>query len=469
MTTQAQKICSIATHVGAHFDEIAGAWMLRKFGSTLYPGIEQARLVLLKLVDMEESARKRFERAGTVFVGIGGGAYDEHPANGQPRKEGECAATLVAKSLGREAMPELHDMLEFARKSDLKSVGSRLDIAWLIKLMHQQLPEGQEATIAWVFQALDAEYAYKNRGSALQGTDELTFNNFVSWWLVRQFGADTDEELNIRESTAQEIAKLLGVEEQEELQEMLLFAKTNGHRGKLFQLPHFVRAMQLLQYSLDDIKAWVFRALDAIYADQYEFFITVGGEFRDKAVVEEAPGPHGKPVSIITVESDCPQIQRYARHATSNCAIVIQKQSRGNVQIYSNKAILRGYRLFDLAQMLRLAEQRLKGMIVTNNFKELALEGNTPGAEEWFYHLEGQMLLNGSLTVPDVPPTNILLEKIQRMVRIALNPKAFHPDWERWCAKCECRSSRQNQCPWYPYGLQRCRKIRFEMKRRQSG
>ena len=141
--------------------------------------------------------------------------------------------------------------------------------------------------------------------------------------------------------------------------------------------------------------------------------------------------------------------------------MVIQRQSSGNTQIYTNKKI----RLFiqDVVQMVRVSEQEAGGKTGATNWEALSLEGKIEGAEEWYYHKTGQMLLNGSLTAKGVPPTRLSLEQIKSLVRIGINPDAFEPKRVIYCEKKKCTSSWTNPCPWYKSKLHRCRKIRFEM------
>lgn len=169
---------------------------------------------------------------------------------------------------------------------------------------------------------------------------------------------------------------------------------------------------------------------------------------------------------MICIISDDKQMSKFARSTYGgSAALVIQQKSSGNVQIYTNKKF--NLILYDVAQMIRLAEQEAKGKVITREWKTLASEGTVEGAEEWFFHHAGQMLLNGSLTAPGVPPTKLSLEQMKEIVRIGVNPNSFEARFSSRCQKRICASTRSNKCPWYGFGLQRCRKIRFETRERK--
>lgn len=323
------------THEGPHLDEIATKWLIEKFGDK-------------EFLDKYVSNR-------ILEVGIGGGLFDEHPVNSE-RKEGECAATLVAKALGVDDNPALEKILKFVVTHDLKGGAQPFDLASLVKLLHQQFPNDPERVIEWAMVGLEAKYR-----------------------------------------------------------------------------------------------------------EQLQFFTATKQEFERAAEIEEIQGPGRQTLKMVTVVSDDEQMSKFARSSFGGgAAIIIQRRSSGNVQIYTNKRY--GLTLYDVAQMIRLAEQRAKGQVVMTDWETLSSEGKVEGTEEWFFHHAGQMLLNGSLTAPDVPPTKLSLEQIKEMVRIGINPQAFEQSRAQLCRSGNCTSTRNDQCPWYPWGLHRCRAIRYKMR-----
>lgn len=323
------------THEAPHLDEIAAKWLIEKFGNKEF---------------LDKYAPNRI-----LAVGIGGGPFDEHPTVNGERKEGECAATLVAKALRVDDDPALEKILKFVVTHDLNGGDQPFDLSYLVKLLHQQFPDNPEKVIEWAITGLEAKYQ-----------------------------------------------------------------------------------------------------------EQLSFFSTTKAEFDRAAEVEEIPRGE-QMLRMVTIVSDDNQMSKFVRSALGGqTAILIQKRSSANVQIFTNKRF--GLNLTDVAQIIRLEEQYKKGNIVTTDWELLKAEGKVEGVEEWYYHLEGQMLLNGSLTTSDIPPTRLSLEQIKEIVRIGVNFQAFESSRASLCQRGTCTSTRNDHCLWYPWGLHRCRRIRYKMK-----
>jgi len=353
-------VSTIATHEKPHLDEIVAIWLLKKFGEKKFPGISKAKITYWDTGGETPDNRpaEEYEKKGTVLIGIGGGRFDEHPNNGNPRKEGECTATLVAKVLQIENDPSLEKILAFTLNNDLKAAAHPFDLAYITKLMHQQYPDNPGKVITWVIAGLEVKYQ-----------------------------------------------------------------------------------------------------------EQYQFFNDTKKEFDKLAVIEKIPGPSKRVLTLVSITTDNEQMNKFARsNFGCNADIIIQKNSSGNVQIFSNQK--KGKLTFyDVVQMIRLTEQKAKGKIITSDWKNLAAEGKVEGAEEWYYFEKGQMLLNGSHTARNIPATKLTMEEIKKIVKIGVNPIAFEPSRTNKCQKIICNSTRNNECPWYKFGLHRCRKIRFEMNK----
>jgi hypothetical protein len=193
-------------------------------------------------------------------------------------------------------------------------------------------------------------------------------------------------------------------------------------------------------------------AIEAKYQEQLRFFTVVKPEFDAKAKVEEIEVGK-KRVRVVTIDSDEDGIHKYARSEFgARAAIVVQRRSSGNVAVFGNKQA--GVDLREAARLIRLAEREAKGLEPAPADDKLLADGYAPGAEEWFYHRQGQMLLNGSLTQADVPPTRLGLDRIAELVKIGVDPARLKP---------LCQSSGRcvgDVCDWYAWQLPRCAKLR---------
>lgn len=227
-----------------------------------------------------------------------------------------------------------------------------------------------------------------------------------------------------KECTATLVAKALGIENDRTFERILRYAVNNDLRGATspLDLAYVVQAYH--EQHPDDPEAiieWATLALDTEYEKQRRFLATEK-EFREKAVIDEIPvlDLGGKPLKMVTIESDNEQMGKFARSEHGcGAAIVVQKNRRGNVVILTDHKF--GIKLFDVARMVRLAELREKGDTTRTDWDALGSEGKVRGVEEWFFHLKLKALLNGSLTAPDTVPTRIALDEIRKLVRVGLS------------------------------------------------
>lgn len=148
----------IITHERPHLDEVAAMWLLQKFGEVMFPGISTAEVIFWSNGGGTPDGRtaEEYEQEGTLLLGIGRGRFDEHPNNGES-KDGECAATLVAKALGVDNDLALEKILKFVVNNDLSGSGHPFDIASLSQLFFAQL-ENPKKIIEWMIKGLEAKY-----------------------------------------------------------------------------------------------------------------------------------------------------------------------------------------------------------------------------------------------------------------------------------------------------------------------
>jgi len=353
-----KSIREIITHPRPHFDEVFAIWLLKKFGEEKFPGISSAKISFLaQEIEPPLDFDKKMEQEGKILVGIGGGRFDEHPTLQKEGKIGECAATLVAKDLGVEKLPELQRMLEFVRNHELKGAGHPFDIDCMMKVLYQYYEKNPEKVIEWAMVAIEAKYQ-----------------------------------------------------------------------------------------------------------EQVKFFSQTQEEFKKKAKIEIINLSDGRKIKLVVIVSDDERMHKFARY--QGAGIFVQKGSQGNVQIHTNKKDR--IDLYDVVKVIRLKEQEKKGRILTKDWEDLVREGRVEGAEEWWFDIKAQRLLNGSLTIK-APPTHLSLEEIIEAIKIGIDDTLFHPSFSKSCKKGMCLSTLHKPCPWYRFGLLRCRKIRWRMKHRQKG
>jgi hypothetical protein len=251
------------------------------------------------------------------------------------------------------------------------------------------------------------------------------------------------------------VAKELGISDDPALAKILRFVRAADVEGNAspFDVSYVVKLLHP-RFPTDPHKVieWALVAIEAKYEEQRRFFTVVKPEFDAKAKVEEIAVGQRR-LRVVTIDSDEDGIHKYARSEYgARAAVVIQRRAKGNVAVFGNKQA--GVDLREAAKLIRLAEQAAKGQMVTTDEERLTAEGQVPGAEEWFYHKQGQMLLNGSLTQADVPATRLGLDQIAELVKIGIDPARLKP---------LCQSTGRcigDVCDWYQWTLARCLALR---------
>lgn len=305
------------------------------------------------------------------------------------------------------------------------------------------------------------------------------------------------------ECTATLIAKYIGVDmDDENMVRILNFVKNAdlNASGGTFDLAQMVKMLHAQGKPTDEVIAWVFQALDAKLddekesgdfslqniaylirsqneenpdvayewfkfgmeariAEQKKFFRETYTEFENNAAVEKIQGTH-RELTIVAIESDNDQIARLARSKKYgvDADIVVQMSSNGNFGIYTNQKHGK-INLELLVRMLNFEEQKISGNITETNWDVLSSEGMIDGGR-WYYHMQGQFILNGSKTA-HVEPTRIPPERIIELVKIYANPIQ---EIKKHCDCTICISSRKNPCELYGFGIGLCKKIRYDMK-----
>jgi hypothetical protein len=247
------------------------------------------------------------------------------------------------------------------------------------------------------------------------------------------------------------VAKELGVADDPSLAKILRFVRAADVDGNAspFDISYVVKLLHARHpEDPDRVIEWALVAIEAKYVEQRRFFTVVKPEFDAKAKVWEITAGERR-LRMVTIDSDEDGIHKYARSEYgARAAVVIQRRSSGNVVVFGNKQA--GVDLREVVKLVRLAELSAQGLPPETNEEKLVAEGQMPGAEEWFYHRQGQMLMNGSLTQADVPPTKLGLEQIGELVKIGLDPGRLKP---------LCQSTGKclgSVCDWHQWMLTRC-------------
>jgi len=322
---------------------------------------------------------------------------------------------------------------------------------WLLrKFGEQRFPGVGTATVSFTSIRRLAEAGlkpedYEARGTLLLGIGGGRFDEHPTLEQDRKTG----------DCATTLVAKELGVSDDPSLAKILRFVRAADVEGNAspFDISYVVKLLHAKHP--DDphrVIEWALVAIEAKYQEQLRFFTVVKPEFDAKAGIEEVTDGKRR-LRMVTIDSDEDGIHKYARSEYGGrAAIVIQRRASGNVAVFGSKQA--GVDLREAAKLIRLAEREAKGLKLAADDERLLAEGYAPGAEEWFYHRQGQMLLNGSLTQADVPATRLSLDRIAELVKTGVDSTRLKP---------LCQSTGRcvgEVCDWYAWSLARCVKLR---------
>ena len=161
MNTNTQVLSAvntIVTHRRPHIDEIVAIVLLRAYGEKKFPGIKNATLAFWDAgsANTDNKSWKQHHREGRVLIGVGGSCFDEHPSATNDRKDGHCAATLVAQYLGISDLPELEQLLRYTLNNDTKGGNNPFDLAALTNLMNKTwFDTNPQGAVNWAIQAVE--------------------------------------------------------------------------------------------------------------------------------------------------------------------------------------------------------------------------------------------------------------------------------------------------------------------------
>lgn len=132
-------IKEIVAHFQAHADEYVASLALKLRGETKFPGASTAEYHELteteaKLLREGKTLGDLFDPETTVFLGLGGGPFDEHT----PEHDGDCCLTLVAKEIGIMEDIRWEAIIKYIHHTDRNRPNSTLDLEPTTRRLHAQ-------------------------------------------------------------------------------------------------------------------------------------------------------------------------------------------------------------------------------------------------------------------------------------------------------------------------------------------
>jgi hypothetical protein len=404
------RLHTIITHRDPDIDEIEAIRILKRHGEKTYPGVSEA---VVKTVGKRDSVGKNvdeLEAEGTLCVGIGGGRFDEHPFGDRTRRDGECAATLVAKYIGADQNPALRANIAYALKRNYSADTGEFEIAPLAKLAFRYLSHSGDASkdaemenqilssCFFLLNAVEDNETALTSGKAPEKKAVKSMSEYITEWMLKRFSVPTSKDQVFY--WIMQYAKKHGVAD-------------DGKVETSFDLADLVTLAQRFSYSEEDLVRAIDILLDAIWHKYRNFFVDCKRDF-DSPTTRGATIERGAEKFLVTsVLSSNPEIAKYCRSQYGRYAGVVIKRdpTTGNTQIFFNQKY--GLDPKPIARELRVAERKVKGLTDNLDNETLVSQGKVAGAEEWYF--DGFQLLNGSHTADEVP-TRLSREEVEQAV-----------------------------------------------------
>lgn len=439
-----RPIHTIVTHTWAHLDEMEAVYLAQRYGKYCYPGIDRAQI---KFWDGRGTPDGRpaseWEKEGHFLIAVDGCEINEHLAEGG-RQKNTCAASILAKKIGINTLPELKGLLDYTIQTDQTPTQTPWSLPTLIKDVNQ-LYDGQPAEVfKWVNLALDAiingnkvhklnQNEYFSILNAAPTVDlavaeflcrhhDYYFGVNVPWvkgyissfletkkpprdaanWLVQTYQSTLGLN-NPPKNACIVISKALQLRNRPELEFVLKYAvnpsafmEELSGLERCFEFSRVLSNMHLLfDQKPGPVLDWAMAAIASkIYGSQR--FQQAGEWYRGNAVIKQV----NQELSVSSILDDNTKVLSYwlsrdARQRGIHTSILVQRKTDGHTCLYGDKA--------------NVPESVMEAI----NGELVSLEVKAGGTEiSWYYFKEANHIYNGSLSAPNVPPTRLSLDQI---------------------------------------------------------
>ncbi len=401
-------IDTVILHTYFHLDEAEALRRSKGYGEDALPGITGANVRFTQGLKPQTDAV--FDANKILPIGCGGGRFDEHRGEDE-RLEGECATTLVSKCLGLQEDSVLKQIADEVLRCDTERGVRNTELAEIIKMAHRRL-EGNEIVLRWCMKVLHSLHSQLFANYA-RVTGEKTLEQLFAEMAKQNRFPDERARTHLGKLVAESMErKDKSITELAFLTECLYRTTTDG-----------------------DAAEFVKFALGHMYNDQVAFWEAVeecksGNWFHTSALCNHGRTQTVARLPVLSICSDNPLVQRAARRKEAGgAAVVIVRTKNGNTSVFVDDS--KGINLTAFTRMVRwleLPKDKYGKLTVEISWDELGKEGKLKKVPQWYFFKKAEQLFNGSLTLPDVPPTQIRIRAIEEIAENAFHPGLFR-DW----------------------------------------
>lgn len=385
-----------ATHTAVDFDVDAAFYLEEDYG-----GLDPKQTVVIFLKGGDESLTGGTMGDNMTLIDRGRGELDHH---GRNFDEKETSASLMAKKLGITEDKNVQVLLGLVQRKDLQGIALAFDAPDIVSCIQKTRDLSDEEKLRLGIRIIRSAMEFRKR--------KLQRDNRWGQKIVIDFITERKAE-KIPEKFSQYIDKL-----------------QNERFDRPFDVVEILMG-ERAQSGEEEAVKFVKTLLGFVFNDSIKFY-QAKQEFREKAAKKEIKG------ILMTVH--CTDNEKFNPAARSEGAsIIVQRGTDGHTQIYFNTANpdIDDDLTDSIAEMIRAEECLVQGKEIPD--VDLAQSEWVDGIPEWYYYKApkigdkkpGRFIMNGSLTAPDVPCSQIPLSTLFEIVQKAV---IFHPNfnWERW-------------------------------------
>ena len=501
------EILALVTHHKRHLDEHAGVAILHEYGADHF-GItrdtpvhfigatghlswddDELRSLMATFGYDEESlpcdleADQLEEHCGILFLGTGGGRFDEHPGDDEDDRDrvNTSSVRLIADELGDAVPVGLIDFVDYCHEEDARPVKKYcgpMELSQLIRMMQIRQCADEEihrlVKLIMLGRAAINKFAQPEDVADVDAVYQATMK-----FMKQRFGEEGHEYAG---ASPRALAQELGCDKNPSLKQILTYCDRVEHRlgedktemYELATLPGLVGASDFAQ-SCDDDLAWMgnpesllFWLIAHRYEEQYYFHEVLRPEYDACKRLETVTVNRGT-LCISFIESSTYGLDRPARYFDRAGIIVIRNPETGHVVILTNWNVLKnkqmGYvdgnnqhktHLNTLIRVIRMRERKLSypGVSFRYDRRELESAGTVQGARNWYHDPRVPSALNGSHSAPNVRPTMIPWDELIQIVLQVFDNDVMHE---------ECQVTNRcigSSCELYTMSLSRCFELR---------
>ena len=426
-----------ATHFGPHLSDLFALYLLSRFGPHDERGFKVAFIKDRSKFHDKGVVMETMGNENVVFIGMGGGKYDEH-AKGMI----DCEATLVAKDLGilrdipynekidphdKHVFSVSHDgqrkffyseeeklttLFAAVLRDDLGGSQS-FGLGTLIKISHNAHPQMPAVAMQWAFDFFDVvldigPILKEMRAGAMMNAATAIASSVCAEAELGGFSCIS------RKRITEWLSKYLTGEAQ-------------------WQPYNLVDCVAILMTAKHDFAQWLGEVVRSELEEQEHFhqkssIEATKSRFHDvEILIRENGSERTEARTVAVIESDDPHVHKYLLSAEFgyHAAAVVKKDSSGRVMIFpgtyfrEKKYIPLSFLMPGITAMIRAKECKARGMNVPR-WPVLLSEGGPDKEKTWHFQPASGILMNGSLTA-EVAPTVLPLVEIVDAVLIGMD------------------------------------------------